>query len=388
MRASPVVTAAHLPRRRLVAGWDEHPIGVGCRPIGGPATNLGHAAGWASVDDDCAVDALRRAREEGATVFDTSDVYGLGHSQRLLGRMLAQVPREGISITSTVGAFRGTSVNAYSSLNLHGQVEQSLENLGVESLDVLTLHHTDFGPRDQYLQEARETLEALRDLGRVKALGMRAPNRLAAGAESSGDRHQVSAARFAFLVQQFDPKVITTPFNPLSQPPPEHGAADSEEDEDIFSFARRHGVATMITEPLGLGLLTGKYRPGTAFGPGDVRSRLTAPVLDAVQRGLQPLRDRFGSTPQDLARIALLYCLRRCPDSIVLTGFTSPQQVALNYQGLKTALSEPDYEFVDAAYAAIRAELEEVGQPPRSSEAASVPCIPGAGQPAHIPEER
>ncbi|MFZ3492118.1 aldo/keto reductase [Streptomyces sp. 5.8] len=381
------MTASHLARRRLVAGWDEHPLGVGCRPIGGPAANLGHAAGWAHVDDDCAVDALLRAREEGATVFDTSDVYGLGHSQRLLGRMLAQVPRESISITSTVGAFRGTSVNAYRSLSLHGQVEQSLENLGVESLDVLTLHHTDFGPRDQFLPEARETLEALRDLGRVKALGMRAPNRLAAGTETPGDRNQVSAARFAFLVQQFDAKVIAISCNPLSRPP-EHKAADcGEEEEDVFSFARRHGVATMITEPLGLGLLTGKYRPGTAFGPGDVRSRLTAPVLDAVQRGLQPLRDRFGSTPQDLARVALLYCLRRCPDSIVLTGFTSPQQVALNYQGLKTALSEPDYEFVDAAYAAIRAELEEVSQP-RSSEAASVPCIPGAGQPAHVPEER
>ncbi|WP_329020638.1 aldo/keto reductase [Streptomyces sp. NBC_01601] len=338
------------------------------------------------MDDDCAVDALLRAREEGATVFDTSDVYGLGHSQRVLGRMLAQVPRESISITSTVGAFRGTSVNAYSSLNLHGQVEQSLENLGVESLDVLTLHHTDFGPRDQYLREARETLEALRDLGRVKALGMRAPNRLAAGTATSGERNQVNAARFAFLVQQLGLKVITTPFNPLTQPPGSE-AADSEEDEDIFSFARRHGVATMITEPLSLGLLTGKYRPGTAFGPGDVRSRITAPALDAVQRGLQPLRDRFGSTPQDLARVALQYCLRRCPDSIVLTGFTSPQQVALNYQGLKTALSEPDYEFVEAAYAAIRAELQEVGEP-RSSEAASVPCIPGAGQPAHVPEER
>ncbi len=346
---------------------------------------MGHAAGWASVDDDCAVDALLRAREEGATVYDTSDVYGLGHSQRLLGRMLAQVPRESVSITSTVGAFRGTSVNAYCSLHLQAQVEQSLENLGVESLDVLTLHHTDFGPRDQYLQEARETLEALRDLGRVKALGMRAPNRLVAGT-ASGDRNQVTAARFAFLVQQFGPKVITTPFNPLIQPP-ESEAADSEEDEDIFSFARRHGIATVIYEPLGLGLLTGKYLPDTVFGPGDVRSHISAPVLDAVQRGLQPLRDRFGPTPQDLARIALHYCLKRCPDSIVLTGFSSSQQVAVNYQSLKNELSEPDYEFVNAAYSALRAELIELGQL-RSRDAASVPCIPGSSRPAHVPEER
>ncbi|MFE6939713.1 aldo/keto reductase [Streptomyces chartreusis] len=313
------------------------------------------------MDDDSAVDALLRAREEGATVFDTSDVYGLGHSQRLLGRMLAQVPRESVSITCTVGAFKGTGLNAYSSLNLHGQVEQSLENLGVESLDVLTLHHTDFGPRDQYLQEARETLEAQRDLGRVKVLGMRAPIRLAAGIATSGDRSQVGAERFALLVQQLDPKVITTRFNPLSRPP-EPGDAGSEEDEDIFSFASRHDIATMIYKPLGQGLLTGKYLPDTVFGPGDVRSRITASVLDAVQRGLQPLRDRFGSAPQDLARVALHYCLKRCPDSIVLTGFTTSQQVAANYQGLTTELSQQDYEFVDTAYGALRNEMESLGQ--------------------------
>ncbi|MFJ4700636.1 aldo/keto reductase [Streptomyces sp. NPDC088768] len=339
------------------------------------------------MDDDCAVDALLRARDEGATVFDTSDVYGLGHSQRLLGRMLAQVPRASIRITSTVGAFRGTSVNAYRSLILHGQVEQSLENLGVESLDVLTLHYTDFGPRDQYLQEARETLEALRDLGRVKALAMRTPKRLGSEAGAAGTRHQMTTARFAFLVQQLRPEVITVPFSPLSQPPPEHGTDGREEDEDIFSFARRHGVATMITRPLGLGLLTGKHRPGASFGPGDIRSSLTPPVLQAVQRGLQPLRDRFGSTPNDLARVALLYCLRRCPDSIVLTGFTSAQQAAANYQGLQSELSEADHQFVDAAYADLRAELEEASQL-RSKETASVPCTPGAGRPAQEAEER
>jgi aryl-alcohol dehydrogenase-like predicted oxidoreductase len=275
--------------------------------------------------------------------------------------MLSQVPRESVRITCTVGAFKGTGVNAYSSLNLHGQVEQSLENLGVKWLDVLTLHHTDFGPRDQYLQEARETLEALRDLGIVKALGMRAPNRLVAGTAASGDPDQVSAARFAFLVDRLGAEVITTAFNPLSRPP-EPEASGSEEDEDIFSFARRHGIATMIYKPLGQGLLTGKYLHDATFGPGDVRSRITAPVLDAVQRGLQPLRDRFGSAPQDLARVALHYCIKHCPDSIVLAGFTSSQQVAANYECLGTELTDQDYDFVGTVYAALRAELADLGR--------------------------
>ncbi|MFE9968661.1 aldo/keto reductase [Streptomyces sp. NPDC005525] len=311
--------------------------------------------------DDSAVDALLSAHALGATVYDTSDTYGLGHSQRLLGRMLAQVPRESVRITCTVGAFKGTGLNAYSSLTLHGQVEQSLENLGVSCLDVLTLHHTDFGPRDRYLEEALETLQALREMGSIKAVGLRGPTRLVANSATAcgvGDRE--SAARFAYLFQRLGPDVICTPFNALI-PPPAPETVDGEDDEDIFSFARRHRVTTMICKPLAQGLLTGAYAPGTVFGPGDVRSGITAPVLEAVKEGLQPLRDRFGSAAGDLVHIALRYCLKRCPDSIVLAGFTSSQQVISNYEGLSSELSDEDDDFADSAYGALRRALEVLG---------------------------
>jgi aryl-alcohol dehydrogenase-like predicted oxidoreductase len=369
MRASPVVTASHLTRR-LIAGWDEHPLGVGCRPIGGPAISQDQAAGWAPVPDDSAVDVLLKAHAQGATVFDTADVYGLGHSQRLLGRMLAQVPRESVRITCTIGAFKGTGPHSYASLNLHGQVQQTLENLGdpgdVEDqyLDVLNLHHTNFGPRDKYLDEALETLQALRDMDSIRAVGMPAPNRLATSRPATGSntRDQDSTARFAYLFQRIRPDVVWTTFNPLSPAPSAPGTAGDETDEDIFSFARRQGVATMVCEPLAQGLLTGKYSPDTAFLPGDVRSRVSLPVLEAVQRSLHPLRERFGATPDDLARIALHYCLRECPDSIVLVGSSTTQQVISNYEGLCDELSEEDYDVIRTAYAALRAELNALGR--------------------------
>lgn len=351
------MTASHLSRRRLIAGWDEHPLGVGCRPIGGPSIYQEHATGWAPVSDVTAVDALLQAHAQGATVFDTADVYGLGHSQRLLGRMLAQVPRESVRITSTIGSFKGTGPHACSSLNLHKQVEQTLENLGeVGYLDVLNLHHTSFGPRDEYLHEAVETLQALRDMDVVKAVGMPAPNRLriAPGSDACG---QGRSARFAYLFQRIRPEVIWMTFNPLSRMPPGSGTADDEADEDIFSFARRQGVATMVCEPLAQGLLTGKYPRDTVFLPGDVRSRVSPFVLEAVHRGVQPLREHFGATPEELARVALRYCLRECPDSIVLVGSSAAQQVVSNYEGLREELSDEDYRAICATYADLHAKL-------------------------------
>ncbi|WP_411098899.1 aldo/keto reductase [Streptomyces sp. x-45] len=361
------MTASYLSRRRLVAGPDEHPLGVGCRPIGGPATNEGRPVGWAHVADSSAVDALLHAHARGATVYDTSDVYGLGHSQRLLGRMLTQVPRTSVRITCTVGTYKGTGQHAYSSLNLFRQVEQTQENLGVKHLDVLVLAHDDFGPRDRYLEEARDTLRALCDSGDVTAIGMRVPGVLPASPATSDPSANCwgTQARYDFLFDQLNPRVLSTTASPLA---PQAGHTIVGGAESVFSFARRRGAATMIHEPLLHGLLTGKYGPESPFSPGDIRSRYTPADLEIVDRGLEVLRNRFGRDPQALARLALHCCLRSCPDSIVLAGVSSAEQVDKNFEGLKAEVSEDDYALAERAYSTLYAEL--------ARHAASAPAVP------------
>ncbi|MHC3393897.1 aldo/keto reductase [Streptomyces lavendulocolor] len=309
--------------------------------------------------DSSAVDALLRAHALGATVFDTSDVYGLGHSQRLLGKMLAQVPRSSVRITCTIGTYKGTGQHAYSSLNLFRQVEQTQENLGVKHLDVLVLAHADFGPGDRYLDEARDTLQALRDSGDVAAIGMRVPSILPASpaAADPSTGHWGSQPRYDFLFEQLNPQVLSTAANPL-EPQTDHAvAAEARSGESVFSFARRHGASTMIHEPLLHGLLTGKYGPDAAFSSGDVRSRYTPAILEIIDRGLEALRTRFGADPRALARIALHYCLRRCSDSIVLTGISGPEQAEANYVGFHSEMTDDDYAFAESTYAALNHAL-------------------------------
>ena len=64
-------------------------MGMGCWAIGGPWQFEGRAAGWGEVDDAESVRAIHRALDLGVTLFDTADVYGAGHSERVLGRALA-----------------------------------------------------------------------------------------------------------------------------------------------------------------------------------------------------------------------------------------------------------------------------------------------------------
>src|SRR5512139_1976300 len=90
-----------LPRRVLPGlNASVSAIGAGCWTIGGRATNRGVPIGWDNVDPRAAYDGLRRAHDLGVTLYDTADVYGLGQSERLLGRLLRRVSRCSVVLSS------------------------------------------------------------------------------------------------------------------------------------------------------------------------------------------------------------------------------------------------------------------------------------------------
>src|SRR5579885_1587796 len=78
-------------------------IGFGCWAIGGPFTSVeGKPAGWGEVDDDESIAAIRHALDAGITFFDTADVYGVGHSETVLGRAVAN-RRDDVVIATKFG---------------------------------------------------------------------------------------------------------------------------------------------------------------------------------------------------------------------------------------------------------------------------------------------
>ncbi|WP_433358866.1 aldo/keto reductase [Streptosporangium sp. CA-115845] len=347
---------ANLRPRWLSGTVAAHPLGVGCWGIGGPFSNLETPMGWSTANDARSLDGLVAAVECGATLFDTADVYGHGHSERLLGRLLRRYPREQIQLSSKVGYVRGTAAHPYAAPQLQHQLSQSLQNLGVEDLDLYFLHHLDFGQDDQFLPEAIDQMRALRQMGLVKAIGMRGPHPMSG--DRSGD-HPARLARFRWIFHLLRPDVLWVRFNPLT---PELRI----DDEDLFTWTARQGVGLLLAEPLAGGLLTGKYDPAhpPAFGIGDHRrgKRWFTPAgLAVVDDGLTPLRHRFGTGHHDLARVALWYCLQRAEHSAVLAGFTHPEQVSANYTALGDPLTPEELAFAEAAYAQLRAAFIEHG---------------------------
>src|SRR5690242_13821367 len=112
-------------------GFRVSSIGFGSWAIGGT---------WGDVNDDESIGALHRALDRGVNFFDTADVYGDGHSEQLLGR-LRRERKEPFVVATKAGRSTSNHVAAgYNRDNLTRWVERSLQNLGVEALDLLQLH--------------------------------------------------------------------------------------------------------------------------------------------------------------------------------------------------------------------------------------------------------
>jgi len=131
--------------------------------------------------------------------------------------------------------------------------------------------------------------------------------------------------------------------------------------------AADHGTTVLINKPLAQGLLTSKYDPAhpPRFGPGDHRLRkawFTPQALRIIHDGLQPVRDRFGASPADLAPVMLAYCLHRASNAAVLVGFTTPEQVRQNLTPPARPLTSDDVAFIRDTVSTLQRRLDAAGE--------------------------
>ena len=310
------------------AGVTVSEVGLGCWAIGGPSWRGGDPVGWSGADDERSLAGLRRAYELGVTHLDTADVYGDGHSERLIGRFLAEVPRERVVVGTKVGWFKGTAPHPMDPLHIRHQLEQSLANLGTDYVDVYYLHNADFGPGDRYLDGAAELLRTFQREGKIRAIGQSA----------------YSFADFQRVCPVVRPGVVQFGYSAL-------GSAFDDPETDVFGWAEGQGYGMVLFSPLAQGLLLDKFDPANPprFGEGDIRAggaKFATENLARLRGQLAPIKDRFGANTRDLARVALQVALARSPNACVIPGFKNPAQVEINLAGAGNPLTANDVGFV------------------------------------------
>ncbi len=273
------------------------------------------------------LDGLRRAWELGINHFDTADVYGDGHSERVLGEWLREAPREKIIIASKVGWFRGTAKNAMEATHVRHQLEQTLFNLGTDYIDIYYFHNTNFGPQDQYLEGAAATVQRMKEEGKIRVIAQSA----------------YSFSDFQRVCPVTQPDILQFNYNAFG--------SDFDKPGNLIEWAENQNLGMVMFGPLAQGLLLDKFDPENPpqFGEGDIRGGnqgFTKERLLALRERLQPMKERFGSEVQDLVRVALQFALAHSENACVIPGFKNARQVESNASAASQPLSPEDVAFV------------------------------------------
>lgn len=281
-------------------------IGLGTWGIGG--------AQWAEVDEGKAVETLQAALERGVTFIDTADVYGEGTSEKFIAKALRSHGGQKPFIATKAGKrLVGQDVKGFTAANLRSWVERSLNNLEVESLDLLQLHCP---PTELFYHP--EVFEALDDLvgeGLILNYG-------------------VSVEKIEEAIKAIEyPNVVSVQiiYNMLRQRP-----------EDLFfELAKARNVAVIARVPLASGLLSGKFgvhthfdkadhrnfnRNGEAFDVGETFSGVPyAEGLEIVEK-IRPLVQGDGT----MAQFALRWILMNDVVTVVIPGARGAEQARAN----------------------------------------------------------
>lgn len=300
-------------------------LGMGCWAIGGPHARQGSPVGWGEVNDEESVRALRRAYELGVTLYDTADVYGCGHSERLIAQALGDV-RDDVIIASKAGYTYVEETREAPGENggpdyIRWACEQSLRRLGTDHIDLYQFHLGGYG-----LDRADEVLTVFEELvaaGKVRAIGW-----------STDD--PVRAALFA---ESPHCAAIQQSFNIFGG------------NTAVLELCEQRGLASIVRGPLGMGLLTGKFDADSRLPADDVRHGWdfrSGGQADSLCR-LESIREILTADGRTLAQGALGWLWARSTVFVPIPGFKSVAQVEENAGALKFGpLSQQQMEQVAA----------------------------------------
>jgi len=286
-------------------GWKISAISFGAWAIGGGE--------WGPTDDDESLRALHRAIDLGVNFIDTADVYGDGHSERLVAKLRRERSEEILVATKAGRRLPAQIASGYSRANLTTFIERSLRNLGTEALDLLQLHCPP--PAIYDVPDVFGILDDLVRVGKIRHYGV--------SVESVDEG--ISAMQYAGVQSV---QIIFNMFRPKPS-------------ERFLPLARERGVGVLARVPLASGLLTGKLRADASFHPRDHRSfNRHGEAFDVgetfsgvdVEAGLRAVGELRKVLPQKLtlAQLALRWILMFPDVTAAIPGIRTSRQAEEN----------------------------------------------------------
>ncbi|MBT7577411.1 MAG: aldo/keto reductase [Candidatus Marinimicrobia bacterium] len=286
-------------------------VGFGAWAIGG--------MNWGPTDDEVSLKALRSALDEGVTFIDTADVYGFGHSEDLIAKIIKERGKGDLIIATKAGNdfyYAGDETDDgygaiqqnYKKEYLIEAAEKSLKRLGVETLDILQLHSPDLEKLEW--DEPWEALTRLKEQGKIQHAGL--------SIQSFKESEQ------AYLLERHQDllDVIQVRYNLLER----------KAEKLLFPEAIKYGVGVIVRIPMLFGLLSGKFDRKSVFeGDDHRRFNLDTEKLESYLSKMESMDD-FYSRYADWspAQIALRFGISHPACHVSIPGGKTPEQVREN----------------------------------------------------------
>lgn len=309
--------------------------GFGAWAIGGGAMVGPTPIGWGDADDSVSEKALAAALDAGINFFDTADIYGLGHSETLIGRVLGNRPD--VLVATKVGnvAREGQFTVDYTKNHILAACEASLRRLKRETIEYYQLHTA----RMAHLQQGDclEAMEQLQQQGKIRYWGI-SLNTFYPDAEADFFMAQSCGHGFQLVWNLMNQRAT-----------------------GVIEKAAAKGYGVIARMPLQFGLLTGKISRTAGFASNDHRnSRLTPTIIDATLTILEtkvwPMCERYGCSPLALA---MAFVLGTPGISVQIPGIRTPQQAVANSAALPV-LQVEDWQYLRGLAASDWARVMEL----------------------------
>ena len=295
-------------------------VGLGTWAMGGP-----WQFGWGPQDDNEAIAAILTALDKGINWIDTAPIYGLGHSEELVGKALKQTKQKPL-IATKCGLLwdeKNERAPCLKKESIRKECHESLKRLGVEAIDLYQMHWPE---PEEDVGEAWEEMAKLADEGKVRYIGV-----------SNFNIEQIERIRKIHKVASLQP-----PYSMLHR----------EVEDGLLEYCAQNNIGVIAYSPMQRGLLTGKFSQERLAGlPLDDHRRrnpdfhdpqFTA-TLQLVER-LKEIAERNGTT---CAQLAISWVLRRPEVTAAIVGARRPEQIAETAPASDWNLSEKDIEEIE-----------------------------------------
>ncbi len=286
------------------------------------------------VEQERALACLDQAFDVGINFIDTANVYGRGAAESFLGAALAGRRRDSYVLATKLFFPMSDTDCGLSRAQVEKQLDASLRRLRTDYLDLYQCHRYD---DETPLEETMEALTRAVASGKVRYIGFSEwpADKIRAAVEMAG------VARFV-----------------SSQP--QYSLVWREPEQAVIPICAANGISQIVWSPLGQGLLTGKYRPGTpppegsratSEAMGGFMDRLLQPELLAAVERLKPIAAEAGLS---LAQFALAWVLREPNVASAIIGASRPEQVVENAAASGAKVDPASFAQAEQVFSSVR----------------------------------